>query len=53
MNKFMTHTPFCPLFARPQDGGVPEEILEREAAVSSRLQGTSGTRRGETVEPQV
>ena len=41
------------LYARPQGGGGPEEILTREgAAVTTRLQAAAGIRRGETVEPQ-
>ena len=41
------------LYARPQGGGGPEEILTREgAAVNTRLQAAAGIRRGETVEPQ-
>jgi len=42
------------LLARPQDGGGPEEILERTSGtIVSRLKAASGTKRGETVEPQV
>ena len=42
------------LLARPRDGGGPEEILTREgAAVTTRVRTAGGTRRGETVEPQV
>ena len=42
------------LLARPQDGGGPEEILEREeGAVVRRLRAASGTKAGEAVEPQV
>ena len=42
------------LFAQPVGGGGPEEILTREgAAVTTRLRAAVGTRRGETVEPQV
>ena len=41
------------LYARPQGGGGPEEILTREgAAVTIRLRAAVGMRRGETVEPQ-
>ena len=41
------------LLARPQGGGGPEEILEREeGAVVRRLRAAAGTRAGETVEPQ-
>ena len=41
------------LYARPRDGGGPEEILTREgAAVTTRLRAAAGTRRGETVGPQ-
>ena len=40
------------LLARPQDGGGPEEILERDSgAIVSRLRATSGIKPGETVEP--
>ena len=42
------------LLARPRDGGGPEEILTREgAAVTTQVRTAGGTRRGETVEPQV
>ena len=43
------------LYARPREGGGPEEILARErAALTTRLRALGGTRRGlETVEPQV
>ena len=42
------------LLARPQDGGGPEEILERdEAAIARQLRAAAGTRPGETVGPQV
>ena len=41
------------LLARPQGGGGPEEILEREeGAVVRRLRAAAGTKAGETVEPQ-
>ena len=40
------------LLARPQDGGGPEEIIERDAAVSARLQAAAGTRRGESMSPR-
>ena len=39
---------------RPQGGGGPEEILKREeGVVVRRLRAPSGTKAGETVEPQV
>ena len=42
------------LLARPQEGGGPEGILEREeGAVVRRLRAASGTGAGETVEPRV
>ena len=42
------------LYDRPRDGGGPEEVLSREgAAFTTRLKALTGTRRGETVEPQV
>ena len=41
------------LFARPQGGEGPEEILERrDSALTTRLQATASLRRHETVEPQ-
>ena len=40
------------LHARPQDGGGPEEILDREGAAITRLRAVAGTRRGEAIEPQ-
>ena len=41
------------LYARPQGGGGPEEILTREGApITTRLQAAAGIMRGETVEPQ-
>ena len=52
----ITDRPGCPAVAcrtTGRRGGDPEEILEREAAVSARLQVASGTRRGETVEPHI
>ena len=40
--------------ARPQDGGGPEEILERDrGGIVSRLRAAAGTKPGGTVEPQV
>ena len=42
------------LLAQPRDGGGPEEILTREGAgITARIREAAGTRRGETVEPQV
>ena len=42
------------LHARPQDDGGPEEILDQGgAAITERLRAAAGTKRGETVEPQV
>ena len=42
------------LLARPQEGGGPEEILEREeGAAVRRLRAASSTGAGETVEPRV
>ena len=41
------------LFARPQGGEGPEEILERRnSALTTRLRATAALRRHETVEPQ-
>ena len=41
-------------FARPKNGGGPEEILDREGpAPTTRIRAAAGTRRGETIEPQV
>ena len=41
------------LFARPQGGEGPEEILDRRAsALTTRLRATAALRRHETVEPQ-
>ena len=41
------------LYARPQGGGGPEEILTRVGApITTRLQAVAGIMRGETVEPQ-
>ena len=42
------------LLVRPQDGGGPEEILERDSgAIVSRLRAASGVKPREMVEPQV
>ena len=42
------------LLAQPRDGGGAEETLTREgAAITTRVKTAGGTRRGETVEPQV
>lgn len=41
------------LYARPQDGGGPEEILTREhSAPTTRIRATAAPRRHEPVEPQ-
>lgn len=42
------------LYVRPRDGGGPEEIfLQEGAAITTRLKAVAGTKRRETVEPQV
>ena len=40
------------LYARPQDGGGPEEILERESTLTTRLRAAAALCQGETVEQQ-
>ena len=42
------------IYARPRGGGGPAEILSWEgAAITTRLGAVVGSKRGETVEPQV
>ena len=40
------------LYARPRDGGGPEEIFGRESALTTLLRAAASLRQGETVEPQ-